>query len=119
MFLRHLFERLETMPGQEKAIKAALDELFDTAGAAKQELHGAREQLAALFRSEAFDETLLSGVITRHDEAVERVRNSGVDTLTKIYEALDPRQRAIVADWLESKKGGPFWNHPYRSPGKV
>jgi len=119
MFLRHLFERLETMPGQEKAIRGALDELFDTVGAAKQDLGGAREQLAALFRSEAFDETLLSGAISRHDEAVERVRTAGVDCLTKIYEALDPRQRAIVADWLESQRGGPFWNHPYRSPGKV
>jgi Spy/CpxP family protein refolding chaperone len=117
-FIGPLLERLETTPGQEKAIRAAVDAMLEAAGAARQRLFQSREQVAAVFRSEAFDEGLVAGVITGCDEAVEQVRTAMVDGLAKIYEALDPRQRALVAEWLERGAGGHGCG-PYRTSAKV
>jgi Spy/CpxP family protein refolding chaperone len=115
-----LLERLETTPGQEKAIRAAIDGVVEAAAAAKQRVFRSREQVAAVFRSEAFDEVLVSGVITGCDEAVEQVRGAMVDGLAKVYEALDPRQRALVAEWLE-RGTGPHacGGGPYRRTANV
>jgi Spy/CpxP family protein refolding chaperone len=104
-FIAPLLERLETTPGQEKAIRAAVDAVMQAAMAAKGRASQGREPLAAVFRSESFDESLVAAVITGCDEAVEQVRTAMVDGLAKVYEALDPRQRALVAEWLERGVG--------------
>lgn len=114
-FIGPLLERLETTPGQEKAIRAAIDAVIEAAVAAKGRALQGREQLAAVFRSEAFDEGLVAGVITGGDEAVDQVRAALVDGLAKVYEALDPKQRALVAEWLEGGVGhGACGAGPYR-----
>lgn len=118
MFLRRMFGWLGTSPNQEKAIKETMNKMQEAVSAAKRDLWLTREQLAVLFRSDSFDETLVSDMISRHDEAVERVRNAAVDSLAKVYEILDPDQRAKLAEWLEQGKGG-FGGHPYRTAAKV
>jgi uncharacterized membrane protein len=115
-FIGPLLERLETTPGQEKAIRAAVDAVIQSVVAAKGRALQGREQLAAVFRSEAFDEGLVAGVITGCDEAVEQVRTALVDGLAKVYEALDERQRGMVAEWLERGAGPRACGAgPYRS----
>jgi Spy/CpxP family protein refolding chaperone len=115
-FIRNLFMKLDTTPGQEKAIRQALDGFFNTMKTSKQSLMSSRNDLAAVFRSESFDETSLGAVIARHDEVVEGVRTSAVDTLADIYQALDQQQREEVAKWLES--GSPMpQGGPYRTSG--
>lgn len=117
-FLRSVLTKLETTPGQEKVIRAAVDEFLAAAKTTKDEMWQTKDQLASIFRSESFDETLVSGLITSHDEAIERVRTAAIDAVAKTYEALDERQRELVAKWLESKRGGP-WGGPYRTAAKV
>ena len=100
-FQRHLFRWLGTTVSQEKELKATLNELHEAVASAKHDFWLTRSQLAAIFRGETFDETLVSGVVSRHDEALARVRAAAVNSLGKIYETLDPGQRTKVADWLE------------------
>lgn len=116
-FIRGLFQELDTTPGQEKAIKGALDEFFGTVKSTKKGLFESRGQLADVFRSESFDETSMSVVVERPDEALDKVRTAFVDGIAKIYSALDPKQRARVADWLEKGPRGRSWG-PYRTAPK-
>src|SRR6476659_6155874 len=58
VMLRGLFHRLDTTPGQEKAIKAALEELYEAARSARGEVSAARADVAKVMRSPAVDEVL-------------------------------------------------------------
>jgi len=116
-FLRQLFRKLDTTPGQEKAIRGALDSFFNTLAGARQSLWDGRKQLADVFRSESFDETAVGGVIERHDDVAERVRTAGVDALAEIFRALDPQQREQLAQWLDNRPSAPPAG-PYRTPAE-
>jgi Spy/CpxP family protein refolding chaperone len=114
--LRGLFVSLDTTPGQEKTIRAAVEDLFGAVRGAKESLWQSRGNLAQVFRSESFDEQALAGVISRHDEALESVRGRAVDVVARVYEVLDTAQRERVAQWLESGLGRAGRRHPYRTP---
>ena len=116
-FLRRLFHELDTTPGQEKAIRGALDSFFKTVREAKQSLWDTRRQLAAVFRSESFDETAVGGLIEQHDDVVDKVRTAGVDALAEIFRALDPQQRERLAQWLDNRPSAPPAG-PYRTPAE-
>lgn len=117
-FLRQMFRKLDTTPGQEKAIRASLDSFFATVGEAKQSMWNTRGQLANVFRSESFDETAVGVVIEQHDENVDKVRTAAVDTLADIYRTLDPQQRERVAQWLDNSPKAPPAG-PYRTAEEV
>jgi Spy/CpxP family protein refolding chaperone len=116
-FLRSIFERLDTTPGQEKAILAALDELKETARAAKGEMRGARSELAQAMRTESFDEVALGGATARVEGVVDTARKAGIAAFAKIHQALDDRQRQKLADIIESGPGFGRWgggsDHPF------
>ncbi len=48
-FVRWLFERLDTTPGQERVIRAAVDDLMDSAHAARRDLDDSPELLSDYF----------------------------------------------------------------------
>ncbi len=116
-FLRSIFERLDTTPGQEKAILAALDELKETARAAKSEMKGARNELAQAMRTESFDEVALGGATARVEGVMDTARKAGIAAFAKVHQALDDRQRQKLADIIESGPGFARWgggsDHPF------
>lgn len=105
-FLRAIFERLETTPGQEKVIVQAADELRDTFGKAKTELRGTRADFARVFRGDVVDEAALSDIFVKHDTVISATRRSAVEAVRKAHEALTEEQRSQVADFIERGRDG-------------
>lgn len=112
--LRSLFERLDTTPGQEKVIVAAVDEVQEAVKAARGEFKRSREDVARAVGGDAFDETVIGGVFARHDEALANVRRAATGALARVHDALDARQRARLAEiiaegpWAFRRYGGPY-----------
>ena len=100
-WLRGLFERLGTTPGQERVILEAVTALRNQGG----ELRGAAESTGAAaskaFRADSFDVAVLGDAFAKQSMAVESAQKSVVEALHKVHEALDERQRRILADMLD------------------
>lgn len=111
-WLRRMFERLDTSPGQEKTIRNAVDEFHDEALAAKEEFGKTRHDIGRAFSGDYFDESVMGATFARHDDTITRVRMASVGLLGKVHEALDAEQRKLLARFLE--RGRP-WGGPYRS----
>jgi Spy/CpxP family protein refolding chaperone len=105
-FLRAIFERLDTTPGQEKVILQATDELKAAFGGAKEKLRDTRQDFARVFRGELVDEAALSDIFVKHDTVISETRRSAVEAVRKAHEALTEEQRAKVADFIERGRGG-------------
>lgn len=99
--LRRIFERLDTTPGQEKAIVGALDELRENRRVLREEAQQTREDLARVVASGLVDDAALEETFARHDRLLAQLRVSFVEALKKASEALDERQRKQVADLLQ------------------
>jgi Spy/CpxP family protein refolding chaperone len=122
--LRALFERLDTTPGQEKVIVAAVDESREAMREAWQAVRDSRDDVARALRSETFDEAAVKAARSRHESAMQRAHEALEASLRKVHEALDGRQRALLAEMLEagpwagpraSWRGGFHPGGPYRS----
>ena len=100
-FLRRIFERLDTTPGQEKAIVGALDELRENRRVLREEAQQTREELARVVAGGLVDDAALEETFARHDRLLAQLRVSFVEALKKATEALDERQRKQVADLLQ------------------
>lgn len=100
--LRWLYQRLDTTPGQEKVIREAFEEISEALGKAKGDLHGSFGELAKAVRGAEFDHAAVSEAWVRHDGAFEASRLAISSALQRVHEALDERQRAILADLIES-----------------
>jgi hypothetical protein len=110
--LRALFERLDTTPGQEKVILAAVDEMREAGRTIRSEMRASRADFAKAARSEHFDEVLLGEMFAKHDSAIEALRKSAVGAMAKVHEALDEKQRARLADLIEN---GPSFFRSFRT----
>ena len=104
-FLYAAFERLDTTPGQEKAITAALDDFRDSARTIKNRVKDSRGELAEALRQDQFEPERVERAVARHSEELNQLASVGAKTLGRIHEALDPEQRKRVARWLESGPG--------------
>jgi hypothetical protein len=111
--LRWLFERLETSPGQEKVIVQAVETAREAFAKAKDQWGPTRTSVAGSLRGEHFDGAMLRELFSRHDVALEAVRNAVQDGLSQVHEALDPRQRRELADIIEHG-----WGHGWRGEGR-
>lgn len=112
--LRWLFERLDTTPGQEKAIRSAVDELLEELHGVKRTVQDSRADVARAMRGDEFNAEILGEVFARHDGAIDGLRKAGVGALAKVHDVLDPEQRSKLADLLESMRGRGSGG-PYRS----
>lgn len=101
-FLNALFDRLDTTPGQEKAILAAVSELRESAGNVHERLRSSRAEVAEALREDEFHEDRVRAVVDRHAEELVGLGGAGAEALAKIHEALDPDQRKQLARWIES-----------------
>lgn len=107
MMMRRLFEMLDTTPGQEKAIVAAMEELRAEAAKHRVEVKKTREDLAKVMRGPSVDETVLGELFARHDEALTGLRKALVGAMAKVHDALEPEQRSRLADFIERTPN--FW----------
>ncbi len=115
LWLRKLFERLDTSPGQEKVIKQSTEELFEATRGVRTELDHSRHELANALRNGVIDETSMGEMFARHDEKLRELRKATVLAFAKINDALDDDQRRELADLLERGLGkGMFRGGPYR-----
>jgi uncharacterized membrane protein len=112
-FAEELAAGLDATSSQEKTIREALSELRDAFGRFKDAVFDSRRDVAGSVRAEAFDEVRMGETFARHDDAMSELRKAVVGALAKVHAVLDERQRARLADWLES---GPMraWGGPYR-----
>lgn len=103
--LRSLFERLDATPGQEKVFLAAAEELRRAREKVREEMATSRGEVAQALRGEHFDPAAIRNIFARHDLLISEIRNAALDSLSKIDEALDPRQRKLLADLIGSGPG--------------
>jgi hypothetical protein len=102
IIMRRVLDGLETSPAQEKVIFAAAEEFRTEAAKFRGELRKSRGDVAAAFRKPAFDEVMLGELYARHDTAIEGLRRAFVGLGAKVHDALDEKQRARLADLIES-----------------
>jgi len=105
-----LFEELDTSPGQEKAIRSALDELRQGLAALRPRLKEARHGVAAAFSNDAFDADAVERALDAPLQDVSQGRGALVAAIAKIHEALDADQRRRLARFVDSL---PWYGHAY------
>ena len=103
--LRFLSERLDASPAQEKVIAQAVDEMREAFGKAREGFKASRGDVASALRSDNFDVTHVGALFSKHDDAIDGVRKAFVSAMQKVHDALDERQRKILADIIESGPG--------------
>lgn len=104
--LYRVLEELDTSPGQEKAIRAALAELRRSLRELRPGLDEARRQLAASVRGEQLDGALLDAALEGQGRELGKAARIIAASLGKVHDALDPDQRRRLARWIEV---GPGW----------
>jgi Spy/CpxP family protein refolding chaperone len=100
MFLRALMYKIGARPEQQDAIRAAVDELRETANGLRGEGRRTRDEIAEAMRKPSFDEVAMGELFARHDAALETLRKAVVGTLAKTHNALDERQRQKLAELI-------------------
>jgi uncharacterized membrane protein len=110
--LRWLSTKLDATPGQEKEIAAAIDELIAKFRELRREGKASRDDVARILRNESFDETAMGELFSRHDDALRELQKAFAGALGRIHAALEPDQRAKLAEMIESGTrfgfGGPY-----------
>lgn len=112
--LRALFVRLETTPGQEKAIVAEAHTLGDAVREGKKALRESREDVARAVGGDVFDEAALAAAYAKHDAAMTGIREAASAALAKVHEVLDAEQRKRLAEMLGHEHFSRRWGGPYR-----
>jgi len=117
--LRGFFERLDTTPGQEKAIVLAFEQLGGSRSAVREEIQRTREDLARAVAGGWIDDRTLEETFARHDRLLAQLRVAFVESLRAATEALDERQRKQVGHLIEGRawSWGPRWGGSYRTSG--
>jgi hypothetical protein len=113
--LRSLFERLETMPGQERAIIEAIEKIGENRTLVRDEIRETRQDLARAIEGGMIEDSTLDETFARHDRLLAQFRVSWVESLKTVTETLNERQRNELARWIgaggffgrQSRWGGP------------
>jgi hypothetical protein len=114
-WLRSLFVRLDTTPGQEKVMRQAAEELRGAAGTIEGELDAGRREIAQAVRAGSIDAEQLGALFARHDEKLRELRTTFVGALAKVTDALDEDQRRRLAELIDRGHGLPGFGGPYRN----
>ena len=103
--MRRLFERLDTTPGQEKVVLQAADEAQRVMWQAREEMFRARSEYAKAMRGESFDNEAINSAFEKQQATVDELKKTLKERLQAIHEALNPQQRAVLADLIEFGPG--------------
>ena len=123
LWLRHVFARLDTTPGQEREIRAAIEDMRDRAQDAKSGLPETRASLARSIEGETFDDAAFEAGSARVDATSEKMKDAFASALRRIHGVLDPKQRERLAELVGSggfgrwRRGG--GGGPYRSGAEI
>lgn len=98
--VRGMFVRLDTTPGQEKAILAILERARERSRGLKRELQRTRKEIAALLGSEVLDRAALEARLSEPKQVLDRAGAELVEALSAIHELLDERQRRVLGELL-------------------
>jgi len=104
--LYRVLEELDTSPGQEKAIRAAVAHLRGSLGELRPGLDEARRQLATSVRGEQLDGTALEAALEGQARELGKAARIVAASLGKVHDALDADQRRRLARLIEV---GPGW----------
>lgn len=105
--LRALFLRLDTTPGQEKAIVEIVARTRSELRALRGELARSRREIAALVGSELLERDALERELDAQTPSWQRARALIVDALTEVHTLLDTRQRRELGALLADGSFGP------------
>lgn len=114
-WLRGLFRRLDTTPGQEKVMRQAAQELMTAMAPLKSEMQDSRRDIAQALRTGTVDEVAMGELFARHDEKLREARKAFVGALANVSEALDEDQRKRLADFIDRNGGWSGFGGPYRA----
>jgi Spy/CpxP family protein refolding chaperone len=106
--LNAALDHLDTTPGQEKAIVAALDELRDEAWDLRSKVLESRRTVGGAIRGERLDDAALESLVARHTSDFAAFGARTIAALGKVHEVLDPEQRKRLARLIESVPGWGF-----------
>ncbi len=109
VFLRGLFERLQTTPGQERVIAEALRELRAAFKRSAEEKAKGAKQVAEALRGDDFKVENMAEAFSHLETSTDAVRDASFSALARIHDALDARQRRILADLVG--RGGRALEH--------
>ena len=105
--LRMFFHRLDTTPGQEKAIVSAVETLQQTMQGSRESVQQARKELGASFETAAFDRSRIDAAFGHVSGVTEAARGALVHALADVHEALDDKQRKTLAELIaQNGRGG-------------
>ncbi len=107
--LRSIFERLDTTPGQEKAILAAASDLREPSERARSEIRESLTEVAQALREDRIDEAKLRQAFSRQRDALGTAQEALLGALSRVHEALNPNQRRELAEWIQSRSH--FYRH--------
>ncbi len=113
-WLRMLFSRLDTTPGQEREIRSAIEDFQREARTAKEGLGGAREKLAQAFGGEQLDESVLIEAQASAEDVTGKVKEAFAAALRRVHAVPDPKQRERMAELIAKGPGFRGWGGPYR-----
>jgi Spy/CpxP family protein refolding chaperone len=115
-WLRAVFARLDTTPGQEREIRAAIEELQTASRQARAGMAGAREDVAQSIRGDSVDEVSLNEASRRADAMAAQMKDALTVALKRVHAVLDARQRERLAELLAKGPGWGPWgrSNPYR-----
>ncbi len=116
-WLRALYARLDTTPGQEREIRAAIEELRERAWDAKSDLPETRENIAKSIAGETFDEAAFEAVSARLDATAEKMKDAFASAMKRIHAVLDPKQRERLASIVGTGGFRPWGRGGFRGQG--
>jgi Spy/CpxP family protein refolding chaperone len=97
---RWLFERLDTTPGQEKAIVKSFETLQEHLASGRSELGAAKQELAQALGGDVLDQSALTAASGKLDDLFDKARVELAQALTEIHTALDGKQRKLLAELI-------------------
>lgn len=100
-WLRGLFERLATTPGQERVILEAVSALRAQGLEFRAAAEATGDAAARAFRADSFEVGVIGDAFAKQSLALEGAQKAVVEALHKVHEALDERQRRLLAELLD------------------
>jgi Spy/CpxP family protein refolding chaperone len=101
--LGRLLQRLDLSTDQWLAVRKAMREVKLPLEPQVGELVSAQREVASAFRGESFDENALGSAMSRVEGAIDVARKGFIAAFASVHLTLDPRQRALVADFLDER----------------
>jgi hypothetical protein len=100
--LYRILDRLDTSPGQDKAILGAVDDFREAAWNARRDLPDVRGKIADAMRAESFDDQAFTAIFDEPLARLNNLRDEFTKTAGVIHETLTPKQRERLSDLIAS-----------------